>query len=361
MNITFYQSECGDAAKLSFIGNDEKQHYIFIDSGFERSFKNCIREDIEEIIKNNEVIDYWIVTHIHDDHIGGIKKYIDYIQAGELKDVVSKWIYNAPRFYNTSKSIESEISVARSIGQGDILYNYLSGIDKTPNIDFNEDTQTLDIFGLKIIFLTPTVYKLSALRTLYNINKMRPFELIEDDSISEASSASQNDYLKKISEFDLHNFTEDTNIENGSSISFIIELNDKRILWLADSHPSDVANSLSNLEEKYSSINKLKCNWVKVTHHGSKANNNNALYDLIESENYMISSNGENKHKLPNKEALARILRNSKRDIKMKYNLYYTYDNETLRNIFKIDGENVFKDHNFQNIYLKNKANRFDI
>lgn len=45
--------------------------------------------------------------------------------------------------------------------------------------------------------------------------------------------------------------------------------------------------------------NKIVCDWVKVTHHGSKGNNSDSLYDLIKSENYLFSVNGENKHNLP--------------------------------------------------------------
>jgi len=45
MEITFYQSECGDSAKISFEGSDDKLHHFFIDSGFERTFKNVIRND----------------------------------------------------------------------------------------------------------------------------------------------------------------------------------------------------------------------------------------------------------------------------------------------------------------------------
>lgn len=361
MNLTFYQSECGDAAKLSFIGNDNKQHHIFIDGGYERTFRDNIRKDIEEIISRNEVIDCWIVTHIHDDHIGGVKKYIDYIASGELKDIVSHWIYNAPRFENSPQSLKFDVSTAKSIGQGDILYNYLLSIGKSSAFDFTNETKNIDIFGLKIVFLSPTKEKLLELRKLYNISDMKPFQIIEDDAVSDAVAAIQNDYSKKISEFNSDEFKEDVNIENGSSLSFIIEHDGKRILWLSDAHPTDVMNTLSNSKHKFSSINKLQCSWVKVTHHGSKANNKNELYNLIECENYMISANGENKHKLPNKEALVRILRNSFRDKSLKYNLYYTYDNSTLKNIFAVDGAKVFDDYNFENFFLNNKINLFNV
>jgi beta-lactamase superfamily II metal-dependent hydrolase len=361
MNLTFYQSECGDAAKVSFIGNDGKQHHIFIDGGYERTFRNSIRSDVEKIMAQEEVIDCWIVTHIHDDHIGGVKKYIDYIKSGEMKDIVSSWIYNAPRFENYPQSLRSDVSVAKSIGQGDMVYDYLVSKGKVSAFDFTNETKSIDFHGLKIIFLTPTKEKLADLRELYNINDMRPFQNKEDDKVSDAVAATQHDYSKKVSEFNINDFKEDTNVENGSSISFIIEYNGKRILWLSDAHPSDVANTLSNSEHKYSTVNKLGCKWVKVTHHGSKANNKNELYDLIECENYLISANGENKHMLPNKEALVRILKNSFRDQTVKYKMYYTYDNTTLKNIFAVDGGKVFEQYNFETIYLNDKINCFNI
>lgn len=121
---------------------------------------------------------------------------------------------------------------------------------------------------------------------------MKPFKLMEDDSISEAVATVKNDYHIKISDFELNKWKEEDDIENGSSISFITEFEGKNILWLADAHPSDVVESL--LKMGYSSQNKLKCEWVKITHHGSKRNNSNELYDLIDCSNFLVSANGEN-------------------------------------------------------------------
>jgi len=92
---------------------------------------------------------------------------------------------------------------------------------------------------------------------------------------------------------------------------------------------------------------------VKVTHHGSKGNNSDTLYSLIKSENYLFSVNGENKHNLPSKECIARILRNKKRPINFKYKFQFTYDNETLRSIFNGENEDIFNKYNFEVLYNK--------
>ena len=82
---------------------------------------------------------------------------------------------------------------------------------------------------------------------------------------------------------------------------------------------------------------------------------------MIDSENYIISSNGENKYKLPNKESLARILRNSNRNLERKYNIYFNYDNDTLRKIFENDDEKIYDEYNFQTYFSKNSTLNFEV
>jgi hypothetical protein len=77
--------------------------------------------------------------------------------------------------------------------------------------------------------------------------------------------------------------------------------------------------------------------------------------------NYLFSVNGENKHNLPFKECIPRILRNKNRNMFSTYNLYFTNDNETLRSIFKVDGENVFEGLNFSLNFSNTKYLSFDL
>jgi beta-lactamase superfamily II metal-dependent hydrolase len=146
-------------------------------------------------------------------------------------------------------------------------------------------------------------------------------------------------------DFDIEKWVEDDSVENGSSISVLTEYQDRRILWLSDAHPNIIVTALKNLG--YSKNNPLICDWVKVTHHGSSGNNSNQLYEMIRSENYLLSTNGENLHCLPKKDCLARILRNDQRLLDSHYKFYFTYDNKLLRNIFAVDGELIFTKLNF--------------
>lgn len=94
------------------------------------------------------------------------------------------------------------------------------------------------------------------------------------------------------------------------------------MLFLGDSHPSVVVGSLVRLEQK-----KQKFDYVKVSHHASKANTSDELLDLIDCENYIISSDGSF-HGLPNKEAIVRII--NKNDFS---NIFFNYP-ELIEKIF---------------------------
>ncbi len=359
MVIKFFQAECGDAARISFFGNDNKYHNIFIDAGFERTFRFILGEEIKQIEMSGEHIDLWILSHIHDDHIGGVLKYLDLIKYDEYNDIVNQWYYNVPRNYPfVTKNNVSKISKAVSIKQADIIYEYLKTKAKISEMDITSELPIIDLFGLKLTILSPSIEKLGQLRNKYPIDGINELEKSESTEISEAKAAKENDYNTKLIDFNIKDFVEDMSVENGSSISVITEYNNKKTLWLADSHPSDIVIALKKMG--YSTDNQFECDLVKVSHHGSSGNNSNELYDLIKCSNYLFSVNGENRHNLPFKECMARILRNKYRKIDLAYNLYFTYDNEVLRSIFNVDGINIINPFNFKAHYSNDKYSKFD-
>lgn len=358
MEIKFFQAECGDAASLRYLGTDNKYHNIFIDAGYERTFRHVLEKEIQEIINRVEQIDIWIISHIHDDHIGGIIKYIDTINDGEYKDIVNQYFYNPPRVYDFNPSAKSASKFA-SVGQGDVFYEYLKSNNKLFDYDITTSIEPIELYGLKLIILSPTSNKLDSLRSKYPLGSTKSLEREEDEKISEAVTQKQNDYNTLINDFDLNKWKEDNSVENGSSISVLTEYNNKKILWLADSHPTDIVNSLEKIG--FNQDNKIVCDWVKVTHHGSKGNNSDTLYSLIECNNYFFSVNGENKHNLPSKECIARILKNHRRPVNSKYKFHFSYDNEILRSIFKNENSSIYADYNFEVLYGIEKYLKFDV
>lgn len=355
LQVNVYQAECGDAISLRFRGSDKKYHNIFIDSGYERTFSHILEEEIKSIEVSREQIDLWIISHIHDDHIGGITSYIDAIKNNRANDIVDNWYYNSPRVKNDL--IMQEISSAKSIEQGDYLSDYLESIGKIPKKDICNTLQAQKLFGIELFILSPDKVTLNKLREKYGKGKYGSLSYEELTEISESVSARKNDYDVPVSKLIVRKYKEDTSIENRSSIATLIKCQKDNFLFLSDSHPSVILKSLKKLG--YSKKNPVKCALTVVTHHGSKSNNSPELYNHIKCKKYVFSVNGENRHYLPNKETLIKILTAKKRNYKDHYQFYFTYDSSSLRQIFKKEGRTIFKDLNFSLIFHNGKKLQF--
>jgi beta-lactamase superfamily II metal-dependent hydrolase len=114
-------------------------------------------------------------------------------------------------------------------------------------------------------------------------------------------------------------FKEDDTTTNGSSIAFILECNHLKILLLGDSHPSQI---IAGLKRHYRNEEfPVTFDLIKISHHGSKNNTSSELLNYIDSENFVISTNGSS-HNHPDDETIARIICR-KTDIIRK--LYFNY------------------------------------
>ena len=78
LTIKFLSVGCGDGFSIRFRGDDHLFYNILIDGGVEKGniYLETLRREIEEIMHRGECIDLWIITHIDDDHIGGILRFI---------------------------------------------------------------------------------------------------------------------------------------------------------------------------------------------------------------------------------------------------------------------------------------------
>jgi hypothetical protein len=137
----------------------------------------------------------------------------------------------------------------------------------------------------------------------------------EDES--GATAAHDNDYqlsLKEIWEAD--EFKSDSSVYNGSSIAFLLEIENTKMLFLGDAHDQVVVENIKELG--FSETNKLQLDLVKVSHHGSQYNTSSEFLSLLQSSRYVISTNGS-RHGLPNKRAIARIIKETDGQICFNY------------------------------------------
>lgn len=348
MRVRFYQVECGDAASIMFKDEDGNPRFIFIDSGYERTFREILAGEINEILKINSQIDLWVITHNHDDHIGGAISYIKAIQKKEAEDIVSEWWYNHPyqNIEEIEKSMSNFVSEVKSFAQGEKLSEYLKRYANFWLHNIVSSSPIKEIHGLKLNILSPTATELLSLRKSYTGQYPNTSDYQFHNKISEPMGAVVNDYLNTIDSFCEDDLDEDNSIENKSCITFLSNFEGKKILWLSDAVPSLIITSLN--EMGYSEDNPIEVDLVKVPHHGSKVNNSSELFSIIRCSKYLFSASGDNKYCLPTKACIATILHNKKRPKDIKYELIFTHNTASISQIFTSDGVGVFEKWNFK-------------
>lgn len=323
----------GDCFIISFEKTSGNNCNILIDGGMGETYYNNLKDEILNIKENGENIDIIIITHTDDDHIEGIIRFFE--DSDINKEFVKRVIYNSAKAlsnqfktkYDESRELEVvSVSEYSSYNQGNTFEKLLKKnqlLELSP-VKFGDE---INIDKMKIKIISPTV---DALKEL-NCNWKREEE---NDLFSRAVAS---DYDKSIEELQKNRFIRlDTSLANKSSIAFIIEVGDFKILMLADSHPKIIVSSLRKMG--YSKDNKLKVDYIKLSHHGSKKNLTYELLDMIDCSNYIISTDGQ-RHGHPNKESLARILKKQK-NVKFYYNYKLYNDIFTSEEINKYNFEN---------------------
>ena len=300
LSVSVLRADNGDAIRIT-VHSVSGYKNILIDGGEPSTYMlrnkkrkkepRALKALIDELRLKRQRIDLLIMTHVDDDHIGGILRWFETDPQADL--IVERVWFNSGSLIRKLFPSHEEI-YKTSIGQGVKFEDYIQekGIwEKTIFLAGNDRS----LFGLTFQILSPTKKNLDAL--LKKWKRERPESL---------TSSAMNDYgvsLKTHIQSD--SFHEDIAVHNGSSIAFIIKLGEKNLLFLGDSHPSVIVESLSRLG--YSKENKLKCELVKLSHHGSKSNTSRELLQMIKCRRFLISTNGV-RHSHPDKQLIARLV-----------------------------------------------------
>lgn len=79
----------GDCILISFLDSDEKVKNILVDGGTHRTYSRNLKPILQCVQDKEESIDLLVITHIHDDHIGGIVEFYQDIDFN--KDLIKKY------------------------------------------------------------------------------------------------------------------------------------------------------------------------------------------------------------------------------------------------------------------------------
>jgi len=354
MKIKFLQAFNGDSIWISFLENENPRN-IIIDGGIGDTYQNNLRTGelykvIESIRDKKQYIDLLVLTHFDDDHIGGVLRWLN--KDKEASKLIKKVWFNSGKEIakeldaKENKDLSIEIEVVKE-GENNFDTSAKQGIEFEKHLLENQlwdgklirQGDEIPLWGLKFKILSPSMEKLKNLLEVYKK---------KEDYFTSAGefdfTTTLKDFIEEESKPDFK-FKEDKTPPNGSSIAFVMEYEDKEFLFLGDALPSVVIEGLKKFG--FDKENPLKAELMKVSHHGSKHNTNSELLTIVDTNNYLISSNGS-QHGLPNKRTIARIINTNPNatihfnyeDLKKK--VFQKEDFNTYK-YFKISSTNEFK------------------
>ncbi|WP_394548564.1 AVAST type 1 anti-phage system MBL fold metallo-hydrolase Avs1a [Priestia aryabhattai] len=358
VKVEMYPALEGDSFLVSI--GDEKKTHILIDGGFKETFNVFLKFRLKKMFQNGEQLSLVVVTHIDTDHIEGIielfkenksDKHPLIIPINEvwhnsykhlctsehpqekltsderaiLSDIVNQGYANQNKTRdNQSKDISAK--------DGSTLAALLYGGEYKWNSSFNGQAINCEIKDLisltediNIRILSPDSQSIEKLRKYWfkELKKKKyDFKLSDDEIFDDAYEffmLNQSVYEQLDENKEISSKNEGVNIDallkrkmnydnspvNSSSISFIIEYKEKKLLFLADSNPRIIEKQIQKL------VNQLEYtpffDLIKISHHGSHRNTSPELLDLIDSSLYLFSTNGK-KNNHPNLETIARII-----------------------------------------------------
>ncbi|MFQ3546592.1 AVAST type 1 anti-phage system MBL fold metallo-hydrolase Avs1a [Halobacillus rhizosphaerae] len=360
ISIEIFPALEGDCFLVS-MGSEHKVN-ILIDGGYKETYYNHLKPRLKQMNQNGERIDLVIVTHIDADHIEGIIELLKENGSSEEANVIQIYeiwhnSYKHLQFFKDSKEeldYREKTILTSKIAQGYIgnkntdedhnqnedisakdgstlaaliyegKYNWNTSfnensisIENKKKINLNENVvirllgpnnnslKKLNKYWLKELRKEKYDFKLTEDELFddafefYMLNQKNIECLNENEEISSRSSIDEIDCLLK------QKNVLDRSPVNGSSITTVIEYKGKKLLFLADSHPQLVDEQIQQLVDQIGYIPFFEL--IKVSHHGSRKNTSIELLDLIDSPNYVFSTNGK-KHNHPNEETIARII-----------------------------------------------------
>ncbi|UZJ63718.1 MBL fold metallo-hydrolase [Sphingobacterium sp. KU25419] len=321
----------GDAIIVETIDLNGEPFIMLIDGGPSNSYEFCLRNALEDI----KLINVLVLTHIDSDHIGGIIKFVNTLKFSQIQ-ILNYWINCANLI--TVDSNTNKISYQEANDLEKLLIK--NGVRPDQIIKISTSCTPKLPPGLQATILSPRDEELDLLfENWENIEQ----ELLEQYSsrqqISESvKSQIHKGELRKLAElpFKPQKKIQD-DIVNSSSIAFILEGIDFKGAFLGDARSEIVEKSLENIL-LCSDSDKIKLDFIKISHHGSKNNTSNSLLNLIESQKYIISTNGGiGRSRHPDREVIARILHHPLRDYSNQIYLVFNYpilDIEKVAGVF---------------------------
>ena len=340
------------------IAVDNKYH-ILVDGGTPYTYRHYLKPRLIKLAENKKVINLLIITHVDNDHIGGIIPFIK--ENGKASNpqiipVKEVWhnSYRHLQFDKNGKLEFREREILKSIVAKGAMEEHiknndegvkdisgyqgttLAGLLYSNGYNWNTISNNLPIRkgvfqeidkNIHIKVIAPQDNELEELGKVWKkqlMQKKHSFlfsdELLFDDAyeyymrflrepfieVREISYMKEEENIEKLA---YKEYPSDISVVNNSSICFEIDYKGTLLLFLGDKSVGSLDMNL--IKEKYALL--------KVPHHGSNNNYSIEFAKKVHADVYLLSTNGR-KYQHPDKEMVAKIIYFNKEKKKIFFN-----------------------------------------
>ena len=316
LQIEMLKAAHGDCLWLEY-GREDRRRRILIDGGPIGTYA-ALQRKIDTLQAGDKTFELVVLTHVDTDHVDGLVRLFAHPKAAWKFDTKDVW-FNGWRHIERSGlgGNQGEFFSALIVNRlGETKWN--RAFDQAPIVVPGEGALPRITLadGCTITLLSPNAEKLQTMKKAWAADVKTFAE--GDLEAAWAALAQQKKYLPNktllgstpdIDAALARQAKPDTAAANGSSIAFLLEYAGRGLLLLADAHTDVVCDSLRRLLAERG-VQRLRVDAVKLAHHGSKANVNDELLSLIETPNFLISTNGAI-FRHPDQEAIQRVIARS--------------------------------------------------
>ena len=341
----------GDCIWIEY-GDSQSPRRVLIDGGAPGVYKRTLKPRLQRLSDNKRKFELLVVTHVDYDHIRGIIELgLDDSLPFEARDVWFngyRHIPDTPPELLAGKHGEQLTNLLLRNGSS---WNEVGFEGKAIVVPESGPLDEVPLGGdppLTLTVMGPTVPMLADLREDWEKScediDITPEELEEERERGEfrllGAGAPEPEEPERpeppqppdVEQLLLRPYVEDASAANGSSIAFLAEYGDVRILLAGDAHPSTLVESIARMGQ-----DKLHLTACKLPHHGSRGSVSAELIKRLDCETYIFSSNGD-QFQHPHPEAVARVIKHggAKPNLLFNYRTDETliWDNQHLRDTY---------------------------
>jgi beta-lactamase superfamily II metal-dependent hydrolase len=291
LRVEMIAARQGDCLWISY-GSRGAEHHLIVDGGPEKAkvLRAAVERKIEADPCRRPHIDLLVVTHLDDDHIGGVLDLLERIPDGLTIGEV--W-FNAYRHLVPPDKLGEQQAERLSglldglVARGTLKWNASFCGKAAVVAEGGELPKLCGQDGLVLTLLSPDQGQLVKLAGAWK-EVLKEAEGAEAKEEPEDRLGRNDDWPPDITALARARFYEDRKEANGSSIAFLLEYGHIRILFAADSFPGRILTSLGRL----TCSKPVKLDAYKLSHHGSKKNNSSDLLRSVSCSTYLISTDG---------------------------------------------------------------------